>query len=265
MNRSQEDKLDYLLKKFIADSDNYKNIEIPNNITDKKRILRSLMNIRMPKKLSEEVLKVQDEYLSTCAKEKGIVKLADIPIIKDNLYIWQGDITRLEVNAIVNAANSQMLGCFLPMHTCIDNQIHTFAGVQLREECYNQMNKLREKYGSDYVQATAIPMITDAYNLPAKKVIHIVGPIVANRLNSELEKNLEDCYINTLNICLENDIKSLAFCCISTGEFHFPNKRAAEIAIKAVSEWSLRHPNSMERIIFNVFKDEDRRYYEELL
>jgi appr-1-p processing enzyme family protein len=158
-----------------------------------------------------------------------------------------------------------MLGCFLPMHTCIDNQIHTFAGVQLREECYNQMNKLREKYGSDYVQATAIPMITDAYNLPAKKVIHIVGPIVADRLNSELEKNLEDCYINTLNICLENDIKSLAFCCISTGEFHFPNKRAAEIAIKAVSEWSLRHPNSMERIIFNVFKDEDRRYYEELL
>ena len=263
MNRSQEDKLDYLLKKFIADSDNYKNIEIPNNITDKKRILRSLMNIRMPKKLSEEVLKVQDEYLST--KEKGIVKLADIPIIKDNLSIWQGDITRLEVNAIVNAANSQMLGCFLPMHTCIDNQIHTFAGVQLREECYNQMNKLREKYGSDYVQATAIPMITDAYNLPAKKVIHIVGPIVANRLNSELEKNLEDCYINTLNICLENDIKSLAFCCISTGEFHFPNKRATEIAIKAVSEWSLRHPNSMERIIFNVFKDEDRRYYEELL
>lgn len=265
MNRSQEDKLDYLLKKFIADSDNYKNIEIPNNITDKKRILRSLMNIRMPKKLSEEVLKVQDEYLSTCAKEKGIVKLVISPCQIDKLSLIIGISTRLEVNAIVNAANSQMLGCFLPMHTCIDNQIHTFAGVQLREECYNQMNKLREKYGSEYVQATAIPMITDAYNLPAKKVIHIVGPIVANGLNSELEKNLEDCYINTLNICLENDIKSLAFCCISTGEFHFPNKRAAEIAIKAVSEWSLRHPNSMERIIFNVFKDEDRRYYEELL
>lgn len=132
MNRIQEEKLDYLLEKFKADSDNYKNIEIPDNIIEKKRILRSLMNIRMPKKMPEEVIKVQDEYLSTCAKEKGIVKLLDIPIIKDNLSIWQGDITRLEIDAIVNAANSQMLGCFIPMHTCIDNQIHTFAGVQLR-------------------------------------------------------------------------------------------------------------------------------------
>ena len=265
MNRTQEEKLDYLLEKFKADSDNYKNIEIPDNIMEKKRILRSLMNIRMPKKMSEEVIKVQDEYLSTCAKEKGIVKLSDIPVIKNNLSIWQGDITRLEVDAIVNAANSGMLGCFVPMHTCIDNQIHTFAGVQLREECYNQMKKLREKYGSDYIQTTAIPMITNAYNLPAKKVIHIVGPIVADKLTPELEKDLEDCYKNTLNICLENGIKSLAFCCISTGEFHFPNKRAAEIAVNTVLEWSLKHPNSMERIIFNVFKDEDRRYYEELL
>ena len=265
MNRTQEEKLDYLLEKFKADSDNYKNIEIPDNIIEKKCILRSLMNIRMPKKMPEEVIKVQDEYLSTCAKEKGIVKLSDIPIIKDNLSIWQGDITRLEVDAIVNAANSQMLGCFIPMHTCIDNQIHTFAGVQLREECYYQMKKLREKYGNDYVQATAIPMITNAYNLPAKKVIHIVGPIVADKLTPELEKDLENCYTNTLNICLKNSLKSLAFCCISTGEFHFPNKRAAEIAVKTVLDWSLKHPNSMERIIFNVFKDEDRRYYEELL
>lgn len=265
MNRSQEDKLDYLLKKFIADSDNYKNIEIPNNITDKKRILRSLMNIRMPKKLSEEVLKVQDEYLSTCAKEKGIVKLADIPIIKDNLSIWQGDITRLEVNAIVNAANSQMLGCFLPMHTCIDNQIHTFAGVQLREECYNQMNKLREKYGSDYVQATAIPMITDAYNLPAKKVIHIVGPIVDSRLTSKKEEELSLCYENTLNMCQANDLRSVAFCCISTGVFHFPNRKAAEIATATVQKWNTEHPGAMDRIVFNVFKDEDRGYYEEFL
>lgn len=265
MNRSQEDKLNYLLKKFIADSDNYKNIEIPNNITDKKRILRSLMNIRMPKKLSEEVLKVQDEYLSTCAKEKGIVKLADIPIIKDNLSIWQGDITRLEVDAIVNAANSQMLGCFLPMHTCIDNQIHTFAGVQLREECYNQMNKLREKYGRDYVQATAIPMITDAYNLPAKKVIHIVGPIVDSRLTSKKEEELALCYENTLNMCQANDLRSVAFCCISTGVFHFPNRKAAEIATATVQKWNAEHPGAMDRIVFNVFKDEDRGYYEEFL
>ena len=264
-NKEQEKRLDYLLEEFKADSVEYKDIEIPEDINGKRCILRSLMNVRMPKKMSDSVLKVQDEYLSVCTEEKGIVHLSDIPVTKGNISIWQGDITRLEVDAIVNAANSQMLGCFIPMHMCIDNQIHTFAGVQLREECYNQMKKLREKYGSDYVQATAIPMITNAYNLPAKKVIHIVGPIVADKLSPELEKNLEDCYKNTLNICLENDIKSLAFCCISTGEFHFPNKRAAKIAVNTVLEWSLKHPNSMERIIFNVFKDEDRRYYEELL
>ena len=166
-------------------------MEIPNDIIKKQQMLRSLMNIRMPKKMIDEVIKVQDEYLSYRAKEKGIVKLSDIPVIKDNLSIWQGDITRLEVDAIVNAANSQMLGCFLPMHICIDNQIHTFAGIQLREECNQQMNKLREKYGENYEQPTAIPMLTDAYNLPAKKVIHIVGPIVYDKLTPNLEKNLE--------------------------------------------------------------------------
>ena len=265
MNRTQEEKLDYLLEKFKADSDNYKNIEIPDNIMEKKRILRSLMNIRMPKKMPEEVIKVQDEYLSTCAKEKGIVKLSDISVIKNNLSIWQGDITRLEVDAIVNAANSQMLGCFIPMHMCIDNQIHTFAGVQLREECNCRMNRLKLKYGSDYEHPTAIPVLTNAYNLPAKKVIHIVGPIVNGKLTPELEKSLADCYINTLDLCLENGIKSVAFCCISTGVFHFPNKRAAQIAVETVEEWSLKHSNDMERIVFNVFKDEDKKYYEELL
>lgn len=146
---------------------------------------------------------------------KGIVKLSEIPVTKNNLFIWQGDITKLEVDAIVNAANSQMLGCFVPMHTCIDNQIHTFAGVQLREECSHQMDKLREKYGRNYEQPTAIPMLTDAYNLPAKKVVHIVGPIVSGSLTADLEKSLADCYTNTLDMCLENGIKSVAFCCIS--------------------------------------------------
>ncbi|EFI42107.1 protein-ADP-ribose hydrolase [Peptoniphilus sp. oral taxon 386] len=264
-NEMQEQRLNYLLEKFKADSDRYKNMEIPNNISEKRNILRSLMNVRMPKKMSDEVIKVQDEYLSFCAKEKGIVKLSDIPVIRENLSIWQGDITRLEVDAIVNAANSQMLGCFVPMHTCIDNQIHTFAGIQLREECNHQMDKLREKYGRNYEQPTAIPMLTDAYNLPAKKVVHIVGPIVSRVLTEDLEKDLADCYTNTLDMCLENGLKSVAFCCISTGVFHFPNKRAAEIAVKTVEKWLLLHPNSMERIIFNVFKDEDKKYYEELL
>ena len=256
--RTQEERLNYLLEEFKADSDNYKEIAIPDSVGEKQALLRSLMNIRMPKKMSDQVIRIQDDYLAGRAQEKGIVRLADIPVAKDNLSIWQGDITRLEVDAIVNAANSMMLGCFLPMHTCIDNQIHTFAGIQLRQECNEKMDQLRARYGPDYEQATAIPMLTE-------KVIHIVGPIVANKLTLELEKNLEDCYTNTLDMCLENGLKSVAFSCISTGVFHFPNKRAAEIAVNTVGKWSLKHPNSMDRIIFNVFKDEDKKYYEELL
>ena len=263
--RTQEERLNYLLEEFKADSDNYKEIAIPDSVGEKQALLRSLMNIRMPKKMSDQVIRIQDDYLTGRAQEKGIVRLADIPVAKDNLSIWQGDITGLEVDAIVNAANSMMLGCFLPMHTCIDNQIHTFAGIQLRQECNEKMDQLRARYGPDYEQATAIPMLTDAYNLPARKVIHIVGPIVANKLTLESEKNLEDCYTNTLDMCLENGLKSVAFSCISTGVFHFPNKRAAEIAVNTVGKWSLKHPNSMDRIIFNVFKDEDKKYYEELL
>jgi O-acetyl-ADP-ribose deacetylase (regulator of RNase III) len=158
-----------------------------------------------------------------------------------------------------------MLGCFVPMHTCIDNCIHTFAGVQLRAECSRQMNQLRIKYGKDYEQPTAVPMLTDGYNLPAKKIIHIVGPIVEERLTSALEKDLADCYRNTLDLCAGNGLRSVAFCCISTGVFHFPNKRAAEIAVSTVDSWLIQHPGSMERVIFNVFKDEDKKYYEELI
>lgn len=263
--KTQEGRLNYLLEEFKTDSEQYKNIEIPKNIRDKQNLLRSLMNIRMPKKMPDEVIKVQDEYLSYCAKGKGIVKLSEIPVTKGNISIWKGDITRLEVDAIVNAANSQMLGCFVPMHTCIDNQIHTFAGIQLREECYCRMNKLKSRYGSNYEQPTSVPMLTDAYNLPAKKVIHIVGPIVLGELTANLEKELADCYTNILYICLENELKSVAICCISTGVFNFPGKRAAQIAVETVENWLLKCPNAMERIVFNVFKDEDKVYYEELL
>ena len=151
------------------------------------------------------------------------------------------------------------------MHMCIDNQIHTYAGIQLREECSHKMKKLRKKYGSHYEQPTLIPIITNAYNLPAKNVIHIVGPIVRNRLTPELEQKLADCYKNVLDICLENNFKSVAFCCISTGVFRFPNKRAAQIAVNTVQKWLLENPNTMERVIFNVFKEEDKKYYEEIL
>lgn len=262
---TQNGRLDYLVEEFKADSVQYKDLQTPKDTEGKRRILRSLMNVRMPRNMDKAVLSVQDEYLQERIRENGIVELADIPIIRDRMSIWQGDITRLSVDAIVNAANSQMLGCFVPMHTCIDNCIHTYAGVQLRAECSRQMNQLRIRYGRDYEQPTAVPMLTDGYNLPAKKVIHIVGPIVQYKLTPALEKDLADCYRNTLDMCKENGLKSVAFCCISTGVFRFPNRRAAEIAVETVTSWMSEHPEEMERVIFNVFKEEDRAIYEDLI
>ena len=263
--KTQEERLDYLVESFKADSREYKDLQTPADTEGKRRVLRSLMNIRMPGDINEAVLSVQDEYLTQRIREKGIVEPGDIPECRDGLSIWQGDITRLAVDAIVNAANSQMLGCFVPMHTCIDNCIHTFAGVQLRGECHRQMIKLRQRYGEDYEQPTSIPMLTDAYNLPAKKVIHIVGPIVEHGLTKELEEALAACYLNTLDMCMENGLRTVAFCCISTGVFRFPNKRAAQIAVQTVTKWLAEHKGTMDRVIFNVFKDEDKEYYERLL
>ncbi len=258
---TQNERLDFLVEEFKADSIDYKNVKTPSDISGKQTLLRSLMNIRMPRVMTREVLLVQDEYLKERVAEKGIVGLSDIPVVKPSISIWQGDITRLEVDAIVNAANSQMLGCFVPMHACIDNCIHTFAGVQLRLECNRQMNKNREKYGQDFEMPTAVPMLTPAYNLPSKYVIHIVGPIVYSGLTASLEKDLENCYLNTLNLCAENGIRSVAFCCISTGVFNFPKQRAAEIAVSTVEKWLNDHKGLMKRIIFNVFNDEDLEIY----
>ena len=272
--KTQEGRLAYLVEAFKADSGEYRNLHTPADTEGKRNLLRSLINIRMPKTMPQEILAVQDAYLRERIKENGIVTLADIPTLKEQgsnrefaevLSLWQGDITRLAVDAIVNAANSQMFGCFIPMHTCIDNCIHTFAGVQLRMECNQRMEQLRNKYGADYEQATAIPLLTDGYNLPAKKVIHIVGPVVEYRLTGELEQKLSDCYRNALVLCEKNGLKSVAFCCISTGVFHFPNKRAAEIAVQTVTAWLKEHPEAMERVVFNVFKNEDKGYYEQEL
>ena len=257
--------MNYLVEAFKADSGKYRSLQVPSDTEGKQRILRSLMNIRMPGSMPEDTLKEQDAYLKARAEEKGIVTLRDIPSLNGVLSVWQGDITRLAVDAIVNAANSQMLGCFVPMHTCIDNCIHSFAGIQLRLACAEQMQKLRQRYGEDYEQPTAVPMLTDAYNLPAKKVVHIVGPIVDGVLTPAHEKLLADCYRNTLDMCMENGLRSVAFCCISTGVFCFPNKRAAEIAVKTVTDWLKGREDSMDRVIFNVFKDEDKVLYEQLL
>ena len=265
MKTTQEQRLDTLVEAFKADSVSYRDLKTPTDNEGKRRLLRSLMNIRMPGEMDASTLAVQDAYLRERIREAGIVEPAEIPVIRNGMSIWQGDITRLAVDAIVNAANAQMLGCFVPMHNCIDNCIHTFAGVQLRAECSRQMRQLRIRCGRDYEQPTAVPMLTDGYNLPAKKIVHIVGPIVEDRLTPALQQDLANCYRNTLDLCAENKLRSVAFCCISTGVFRFPNKQAAEIAINTVSKWLDEHKGQIDRVIFNVFKDEDKAYYEKLL
>lgn len=264
---TQDERRRYLIEYLLKEEIRIRKPIIPSDEQEQRDLLRSLMNVRMPRPIIDEFLKIQDEYLQERNKERGITDVDNLNPVKSDkgLYIWKGDITTLKCDAIVNACNSKMLGCFSPMHSCIDNCIHTFAGVQLRAECSRQMNQQRIKYGKDYEQPTAVPMMTDAYNLPAKKVIHIVGPIVQYKLTPELEEELADCYLNTLDMCLGNNLRSVAFCCISTGVFHFPNKRAAQIAVSAVDSWLSQHPGAMERVIFNVFKDEDKKYYEELI
>ena len=262
---NQSERRNYLIDSLLEEKKEYKKILLPQSTGEQKALLRSLMNVRMAAPISEVFLQIQDEYLKEETKKKGITDIRVLKPVEEGIYLWQGDITTLKCDAIVNAANSGMTGCYQPCHNCIDNCIHTFAGVQLRAECNRQMNELRIRYGRDYEQPTAVPMLTEAYNLPAKKVIHIVGPIVQYKLTPKLEKDLENCYRNTLDMCAENGLKSVAFCCISTGVFRFPNKKAAEIAVKTVSAWLRENPGKVERVIFNVFKDEDKAIYEKLI
>lgn len=272
---TQNERLEYLVERFKADSIRYRELDVGQSVDEKRTALRSLMNIRQPRPLDADTLLVQDEYLRERAREKGIVPLAEIPTIReqygsrlphaDRISLWQGDIVRLEADAIVNAANAQMLGCFQPMHSCIDNCIHSFAGVELRLECDRQMETLRARFGPDYEQPTAVPMLTEAYNLPAKKVVHVVGPIVQYRLTKGLEEDLAACYRNVLDLCAENALRSVAFCCISTGVFRFPADRAAQIAVETVSAWLDEQETAMERVIFVVHGDRNRALYEALL
>lgn len=225
--------------------------KVPDDLISQRKLLRALMNVRPPMPLDENFLKLQDEILSAEVQERGIVKLENIPDVEKNIKIWQGDITRLEVDAIVNAANSALLGCFVPLHACIDNAIHSAAGLQLRDAC----NKI-----SSGNEPTGKAKITPAFNLPSKFVIHTVGPIITpNRQPNQVEENLlASCYESCLNLAAENNLKSIAFCCISTGVFHFPNQRAAEIAVSTVRKF-LRKNNFV--VVFNVFKDLDLNIY----
>ena len=254
----QAEKRKYLIKTLLAEQPGYKDMEIPEETGEQKRLLRGLFNVRMPGKINGDFLKVQDEYLQEVTKEKGIMDLKDLTPAEEGIYLWQGDITTLRCDAIVNAANSGMTGCYQPCHNCIDNCIHTYAGIQLRNVCADIM----EMQGQE--EPTGQAKITQAFNLPCKYVLHTVGPIVQGQLPKEHEELLASCYRSCLELADENEVKSVAFCCISTGVFMFPNERAAEIAVQTVRDYR-REKNSGIEVIFNVWKDEDYEIYRELL
>lgn len=248
----------FLIENLISEQKQYQNIIIPEDETGQKGLLRSLFNIRMPIPASDEFLEIQDAYLQEETKRKGITKFSDLEPVQKRLYLWQGDITTLECDGIVNAANSQMLGCFCPNHGCIDNAIHTFAGVQLRLAC----DKLMKRQGHE--EQTGQAKITPAFNLPCSYVIHTVGPIIQGWLTKKDKELLASCYRSCLELADRNNLKSIAFCCISTGEFHFPNDKAAQIAIQTVKDYKVQTHSEME-VIFNVFKETDYNIYRELL
>ena len=233
-------------------------MDIPSEPERQRQLLRGLMNIRAPQNVDEDFLKMQDEYLQGETAAKGITDVADLTPIQPGLYLWQGDITTLKCDAIVNAANSGMTGCYIPNHRCIDNVIHTYAGVELRLAC----EKLMKQQGCPEPAGQA--KMTPAFNLPCKYVLHTVGPIIDERVTKEDAELLASCYRSCLALAAENGLQSVAFCCISTGEFHFPNDLAAEIAVRTVKEF-LKKQTSIKKVIFNVFKDLDKAIYEKLL
>ena len=257
---TQKEKREYLIQELLSEFPLYRDIKIPDSEEEQKGLLRSLMNVRPPRSAKEEFLRIQDEYLQEETAEKGIIDSELLPpsSLDGRLVLWRGDITTLKIDAIVNAANSALRGCFVPCHSCIDNIIHTYAGVQLRLDCDKIMNE------QGYEEPTGQAKITPAYNLPSRYVIHTVGPIVSGKLTKKHCRQLADCYRSCLGLAAENGLKSIAFCCISTGEFHFPQQKAAEIAVNTVREY-LKQDTSIERVVFNVFKPEDQEIYREIL
>ena len=257
---NQSERRLWLIKELMSEDDHYRNYDIPAGDREQSNLLRSLMNVREPRPISDEFLSIQDEYLKDENARGGLIRLDDLSPVKsdERIYIWQGDITRLQVDAIVNAANSQMLGCFQPLHNCIDNIIHSKAGIQLRLK----MNEIMVAQGHE--EPTGQAKITPAYNLPCKYVLHTVGPIVSGRLTRDHEDLLASCYRSCLELASQSGVSSIAFCCISTGVFMFPNERAAEIAVKTVKNW-LTDTDSHMQVVFNVFKDIDLLIYKSIL
>lgn len=247
----------HLIRALLAEQPRYRKITIPEEISEQKRLLRSLMNVRPPKALSDSLLAVQDEYLREELARRGVVELADLSPIEEGIYLWQGDITTLRCDAIVNAANSGLTGCYVPCHRCIDNCIHTYAGMQLRQACAALMDE------QGHEEETGRAKITRAYNLPCRYVLHTVGPIISGPLTGEDEALLDSCYRSCLELAQAYGVRSIAFCCISTGVFCFPQDRAAEIAVRTVRDYRA-HAGSDIQVIFNVFKDVDYEIYRAL-
>lgn len=248
----------FLIQELLKERPQYAGAKLPNDEKSQKQLLRSLFNIRMPKPVGKEFLDVQDAYLQAEIRQKGITDFRDLSPVEDGIYLWRGDITTLRCDAIVNAANSRMLGCFVPCHGCIDNAIHTFSGVQLRLACTEMMQ--RQGHEEQPGQAK----ITPAFNLPSRYILHTVGPIVRGKLTARACTQLADCYRSCLNLAEKNHLKSIAFCCISTGEFGFPHDRAAQIAVQTVREYRAQTKTQME-VIFNVFQESDQHIYQGLL
>ena len=261
------EKLHFLIKCLKAEMPEYAEYTLPDDPKTAFDLYRALCNVRMPSgdtghTLPDDFYTVQSEVLKSITGDKGITEAADLPPARRDhrLFLWQGDITALRVDAIVNAANSQLLGCFSPLHGCIDNMIHTMAGVELRETCYQIMK------AQNHEEPTGAAKITPGYNLPAHYVIHTVGPIVSGWLTGKDKELLASCYRSVLSLASGHQLESVAFCCISTGVFHFPQDKAAEIAVSTVRSWLDTHPeSSVRRVIFNVFKDSDREIYREIL
>lgn len=258
------EKLDYLIK-YLLNESRKTNFNYSNS--DKKSLYRALVNIREANPISDEFLKIEDEYLQEELKNKSITNVKDIKTIKeyyknsniinkDKICLWQGDITKLEIDAIVNAGNSQGLGCFIPNHNCIDNQINTFAGVRLRLAC----SEIMKEIGFNLETGNAI--ITKGYNLPAKNVIQTVGPIIENELTSKKELELANCYKNSLKLAIDSKIRTIAFPCISTGVFRFPKDIASRIAIKTVDEFISENLDKIDKVVFNLWSKEDVIIYE---
>jgi O-acetyl-ADP-ribose deacetylase (regulator of RNase III) len=268
LNRNEQI-INDLIQTLLNEKHEPRNVDIPNDYLEKRRLLRGLMNVREPKPINREFLNKLDGLLQTELKGKGVIEVDQLKLVTElfpnppfnqsnKFILWMGDITQLKADAIVNAANKYMLGCFQPSHACIDNAIHSAAGPKLREDCQTIMSIQND------LEMTGGSKITRGYNLPSRFVLHTVGPIVpkGTELLKEQKAELASCYISCLELANQIDeIKNVAFCAISTGVYGFPKAEAARIAVHTVNEWLNRNPNHFDKIIFNLFSIEDLKDY----